>query len=332
MVGASMVTLAKLFGKWGTDKAFGYYPGVYECLFRQRRGEIRAILEIGIGTMLPGVHSSMVDYAGPGYRPGGSLRAWRDYFEQAIVCGLDVQPDTQFDGEARIVTRLCNSTDASDVRQLMRGDFPNQFDIIIDDGSHYADDQLKTMFNMFPFVAEGGVYIVEDLVGDDFRRRLDIVRSITGDSPHFFLGPANNLFATIKSSESRYANNARRLFTSWNTSVYIDDRTGRLRHGQGSAHPADVRLALELARATLLHAGAEPERPIHCVGEVCALGQVGGGTEFEYIWSAGWSEVWFGLRHKDLYLCAEPDGRITLSKTELKKWERFTLRNWEAGP
>ena len=29
MVGAGMVTLAKLFGKWGTDKAFGYYPGVY---------------------------------------------------------------------------------------------------------------------------------------------------------------------------------------------------------------------------------------------------------------------------------------------------------------
>jgi hypothetical protein len=328
MVAAGMVTLARLFGKWGTDKAFGYYPGVYECLFRQRRHEIRAVLEVGIGTMLPGAHSSMVGYAGPGYRPGGSLRAWRDYFPHAVICGLDVQPDTQFDDEERIVTRLCDSTDAAQVEPLMQGDFPKEFDIVIDDGSHYADDQLKSMFNIFPYLVEGGVYIVEDLLGDAFRRRLDIVRSISGDSPHFFLGPDSNLFATIKSSESRYANDARRLFTSWGTAVYIDEYSGQVRHG-GVPLRADVRLAFELKRATLVHAGTEPERPIHCAGGGCALGSVGGGTAFDYVWSAGWKEIWFGLRHKDLYLCAEPDGRITLSKTELKKWEQFTLRHWE---
>jgi hypothetical protein len=253
-----MVSLAKLFSKWGTDKAVGYYPGVYECLFRQRRGEIRAVLEIGIGTMLPGVHSSMVGYARPGYRPGGSLRAWRDYFERAVICGLDVQPDTQFGDEVRIVTRLCDSTDATQVRQLMQSDFPKAFDIVIDDGSHYADDQLKTMFNVFPYVVEGGVYIVEDLVGDTFRERLDIVQAISGDSPHFFLGPDNNLFTTIKSNESRYANVARRLFTSWGTTVYVDKYSGQLRHGGVPTRPAEVRLAFELTRARLVHAGTEP--------------------------------------------------------------------------
>ena len=38
-----------------------------------------ALKMAGIGTMLPGVHSSMVGFASPGYRPGGSLRSWRDF-------------------------------------------------------------------------------------------------------------------------------------------------------------------------------------------------------------------------------------------------------------
>src|SRR4029077_5181705 len=105
--------LAQIFDRWGTDKATNGYAGAYECLFRKGRNNIGAVLEIGIGTMIPSVNSSMVGYAGQGYKPGGSLRAWRDFFPNATVYGMDVQPDTQFADEERIVTLLGNSTDLS---------------------------------------------------------------------------------------------------------------------------------------------------------------------------------------------------------------------------
>lgn len=84
------------------------------------------ILEIGIGTMIPGVHSSMVGYALPHYQPGGSLRAWRDYFPRGSIAGVDVQADTQFT-EERITTLLCDSRDRK-IIEILNG---RKFDIII---------------------------------------------------------------------------------------------------------------------------------------------------------------------------------------------------------
>jgi len=202
-----MIKLEEIFDRWSIDKgqtsggpraaAEGRgYAGVYECLFRRYRRDLRTILEIGIGTMIPRAHSSMANCALPGYRPGGSLRAWREYFANATIFAIDVQPDTQFD-EDRIVTRLCDSTNQQSVQALMqRGEFPSQFDIIIDDASHKAADQIATLVNFLPYVKRGGFYIVEDI--QEFIDHIDVVRKICGDNPFFFLGPCNNVFVLIK--------------------------------------------------------------------------------------------------------------------------------------
>ena len=124
---------------------------------RESQAGVKAVLEIGIGTMISGVHSSMVGFAQEGYKPGGSLRAWRDFFPNATIYGMDVQPDTQFNDEKRIVTFLCNSIDPDQVGEMM-GKLGNaKFDIIIDDGSHVIDDQFKTLRNFFPFLKGGGI-------------------------------------------------------------------------------------------------------------------------------------------------------------------------------
>jgi len=193
-----MDNLAEIFDRWGTDKATNGYVGAYECLFRKGRNEVGALLEIGIGTMIPGVHSSMVGYAGQGYKPGGSLRAWRDFFPNATVYGMDVQRDTQFADEERIVTLLGNSTDLSQVGQALQHARHKTFDIIIDDGSHYAADQIATLKNLFPLLNPSGTYVVEDLVGTQIFDSIPLIVEICGGSPHFFVGPRNNPLVITK--------------------------------------------------------------------------------------------------------------------------------------
>ena len=150
--------LRELFDTEGTDK--GVYAGAYEVLLRARRKQIRRVLEIGIGTLRHGAPSSMVGYAAPHYRPGGSLRAWRNFFPNAQIVGVDVQADTRFE-EERIQTFICNSTDAADVRQFMASQGP--FDLIVDDGSHESENQLATLGNFFSALSIGGLYVIEDI-------------------------------------------------------------------------------------------------------------------------------------------------------------------------
>ena len=212
----SVVKLEEIFDRWRVDKAqparrrraeaeWRGYTGVYECLFRRHRHDFRSILEIGIGTMIPNEHSSMAGSAVPGYKPGGSLRAWRDYFENATIYGIDVQPDTQVD-EPRIITRLCDSTNAESVKSLMEtGDLPSEFDVIIDDASHMVADQLATLANFFPYVKNEGFYIVEDLSDTTAPRQFvdetERVREICGNHPFFFLGPFNSVCVILKREE-----------------------------------------------------------------------------------------------------------------------------------
>jgi len=155
--------LAGLFFFFLSDKNRNGYTPVYHSLFKNLRDKEMVFLEIGIGTMIKGAPSSMVGYALPNYKPGGSLRAWRDYFPKAQIHGVDIQPDTQFT-EERIKTHLCNSIDAEACRaSFQKEDFPTDIDIIIDDGAHYDEYQLKTFYHFFNLVNEGGFYIIEDI-------------------------------------------------------------------------------------------------------------------------------------------------------------------------
>lgn len=154
--------LDEILNRHASDKqmSHGYAP-VYHALFKRLRDLPLTILEIGIGTLIPGARSSMSGYGLPGYRPGASLRAWRDYFPNAAIHGVDVQPDTMIVGEERITTALCDSTDAAAVKAYL--DRSPTFDVIIDDGVHHPDLQLKTLTNFYPALKPGGIYVIEDV-------------------------------------------------------------------------------------------------------------------------------------------------------------------------
>ena len=189
--------LSELFNYYGSDKTQNNYTPLYHTLLHQLKEEHINLLEIGIGTMIEGAPSSMVGYALTGYKPGGSLRAWRDYFPNGRIIGCDIQPDTQFT-EDRIETYLCNSTKSDEVHKLMN-ELNIQYNIIIDDGSHAALDQYATLQNLYPYLKKGGIYVIEDIhPGSLITSNPSILNSVCNSDPYFFAGINNNLCVIYK--------------------------------------------------------------------------------------------------------------------------------------
>lgn len=146
-----MITkLCEMAELYHTDKA-GWYTPFYSLLLEPRRLELRKILEVGIGTKEAMAHV-------PGYMPGASLFMWRDYFPNANIYGVDVDPRVVGNfGDSRIFSVLSNSRDPEIAAKLF-----SDFDLVIDDGSHEPDLQMETFLNLFPHVKDGGLYIIED--------------------------------------------------------------------------------------------------------------------------------------------------------------------------
>lgn len=186
-----LVPLRDLFNKYGSDKDRNGYTPYYDTIFKNIRTTSIDFLEIGIGTMIPGVHSSMVGYSLEGYKPGGSLRAWRDYFPNGQIIGCDVQPDTQFT-EDRIKTFLADSKSKEAVDTVLGN---RVFDVILDDGDHYDESQVATLKNLWGRVKRGGFYIIEDImttsrISTEFRKS---IAEFVGDSYMYFSEQKNIL-------------------------------------------------------------------------------------------------------------------------------------------
>jgi hypothetical protein len=192
-----MSELGALFNTYGSDKDRNGYTPMYHSILKHLRDREIALLEVGIGTLIPGAPSSMVGYSLPGYAPGGSLRAWRDYFPKGRIVGADIQPDTQF-SEDRITTVLA---DSSSKEQLDKALGDQMFDVIIDDGLHWDETQVQTLQNLWHRVRPGGFYITEDItewsrIPTEFRGR---ITEIVGSTAVFFLTEKKNFMVISKS-------------------------------------------------------------------------------------------------------------------------------------
>ena len=131
----------------GTDKSslFNDYLRHYDQRFATLRGGRINIIEIGIGS-------------------GGSLRMWRSYFPEATIIGVDIDLELAASVQQRLgdAARIfVGSQDDPDFLSEICARFPPT--IVIDDGSHFAKHMLFTFQHVFPLVAPGGWYVIEDL-------------------------------------------------------------------------------------------------------------------------------------------------------------------------
>ncbi len=141
---ATLPGLDEIGLRHGTDKSSSHhdYLSFYESFLGPLRDQPIALLEIGVFQ-------------------GASLRTWHDYFANAQIVGVDVMPVCKRFEKGRIAIELADQSNLEHLAQvsLRRG----PFDVIVEDGSHMWDHQITSLRALFPFVKNGGFYIVEDL-------------------------------------------------------------------------------------------------------------------------------------------------------------------------
>ena len=96
------------------------------------------------------------------YKPGNSLRVWKKYFNNIdYILGIDVKEDCMF-SEPNIKTELLDSTVQSN-GNIIKEKYGDNFDIILDDGLHSIEAQVKTFITFWPLLKQGGIYLIEDI-------------------------------------------------------------------------------------------------------------------------------------------------------------------------
>ena len=117
------------------------------------------------------------------------------------------------------------------------------------------------------------------------------------------------------------------LRTHHDTIVFLSEATGAVRHGKQGLVPTNVFLAMSSTRCSLLYVALDGGRfwigAIPTIDDATATGDLPPpATSFQLIPA---SDLGFGLRAHDLFLCAEGDGSVTLSRAHFGQWERFEL-------
>jgi len=147
------------------------YATAYDLIWSSSRYYVKNVLELGIGSN----NASAVGFMGKSYSPGASLRVWRDYFPNASIVGVDIDPELLF-SETRISTFLANQKDRGSLLSLRSELGPTNFDFIVDGGLHDAQAILLFFEAMFELLSPRGYYAVEDIHVKDMPTLIDYFR------------------------------------------------------------------------------------------------------------------------------------------------------------
>ncbi len=148
--------LGTLLAQYGSDKSTGHdYHLVYATLLE--RNSVKKVLEIGIGSNNLSVPSNM----GATGKPGASLRAFRDFYPNSKVIGLDFDPKTLFE-DTRIQTFEIDTTSLESLSRL-KTLVGEDFDLMIDDGLHSIVSSLNSLKYFLKLIRLGGYAVVEDI-------------------------------------------------------------------------------------------------------------------------------------------------------------------------
>jgi len=120
-----------------------HYFDIYDQYFSKYRDKEIVLLEIGINY-------------------GGSLQMWKHYFgNKAKIYGIDINPECKKFEEENVKIFIGSQSDRSFLKEVV-SQMP-VIDILIDDGGHNMQQQIRTFEELFGHVKKDGLYLCEDL-------------------------------------------------------------------------------------------------------------------------------------------------------------------------
>jgi len=142
----SLETLGIKYNTDKVDSSHTYknmnYCNIYEKYFYKIKDKVTKFVEIGI-------------------KDACSLKMWKEYFPNAIIYGIDIDPMCKQYEEDRI---KCLIGDQNDEKFLLNiKDIIGDYDILLDDGSHITEHQIKSFDILYENCRKNGFYIIEDL-------------------------------------------------------------------------------------------------------------------------------------------------------------------------
>lgn len=150
-----MKTLKEIFAE------IGHFGSDIGC---NDKGGTHSYLEVYDGYFAPFQCRENVSILEIGLALGDSIKLFDQYFYNAKIVGVDISvifPPQEYKNEVEIIE--CDAT-----TDLVNQKLGNQmFDIIIDDGSHMEQDQIKTFELLKHRMKKGGIYIIEDILALD---------------------------------------------------------------------------------------------------------------------------------------------------------------------
>lgn len=119
-----------------------HYFDIYERHFARFRGTDVHVLEFGVAQ-------------------GGSMQMWKSYFgPRCRITGVDKNPACKAVEEERVEVLIGDQGDRAFLRSLAAR-LP-RIDVLIDDGGHHMQQQIRTFEELFPRIGAHGVYLCED--------------------------------------------------------------------------------------------------------------------------------------------------------------------------
>lgn len=137
--------LENLGEKYSPSKRVHNYLIYYWMHFRDIRTEVKSVVEIGVQT-------------------DRSIRMWEEFFPNAMIYGLDIDPECKRLEGGRKKIFIGDQSDYDFLGRFVKQS-GGAFDIVIDDGSHLVPHQIKTFDFLFPKMSDHGVYVIEDMGG-----------------------------------------------------------------------------------------------------------------------------------------------------------------------
>ncbi len=166
------MSLSSIADEEGTDKgtigptdgwAAHNYTDVYSVYLDPLRDKPITFLEIGLGVEGPEWHAEIAQ--GKNAQGGASLRMWYRYLSKANIFGIDINPAGFLDNN-RVATAVVDQGDPGQLESFLDRHQITTLDVIVDDGSHRPDHQQISFSWLFPYLAPGGLYFIEDLLAN----------------------------------------------------------------------------------------------------------------------------------------------------------------------